>query len=305
MVTKMNKLMFSGYIFVALSSLGFSVKSVLAKLAYTYGTDAETLVVMRILLSIPFFLIALAVIEGKEGFKIEKNDLPHYLSMGLLGVGLPILFAFYSIELIDASLAALVVYAYPAITIILLQVFCGEKAGIGKYFSIAVTFVGLVFVLKAWNTTASGIDLKGVGYGLLAAFFYSVYNILNERKIKKISPIKVVTMCMISAAIIFGLSIGIRPYPESIEVWLIALTLAFASTFVPFVCYGYSIKHIGASKTALVSSIGPIFTVIWAYIILGETLDGLQFFGMALIICGIGALKSKVKEKTAEDLPLR
>lgn len=295
----------SGYIFAILASLGFSIKSVLVKLAYSYGTDAETLMLMRVFLSLPFFLTALYFIEGKEGFSINKTDTPYFAFMGIVGIGLPILFAFLSIELIDASISALVVYAYPAVTIVLLSIFMNEKATIRKIASIFITFLGLIFVLKAWNIQESGINVTGIIYGLLAALFYSVYNLLGQKKIGSVAPIKVVTFCMIFVALFFGVAIGLRPYPPSIEIWLIALALAFASTFIPFVCYGYSIKYLGAGKTAILSSMGPVFTVIWAYFILGETLDITQIFGMSLIIVGIGALKTKTPKKIAEDLPLR
>ncbi len=309
----MKKLLLSGYIFAILASLGFSIKSVLVKLAYSYGTDAQTLMIMRVFLSLPFFLTALYFIEGKSGFTVDKKELPYFAFMGVIGIGLPILFAFLSIELIDASISALVVYAYPAITIILLAFFMGEKVTTRKVISIIITFLGLVFVLKVWALENGSINTTGVIYGLLAALFYSFYNLLGQNKIKSVAPIKVVTFCMVFVAIFFGIIIGVRDYPTEIEIWLIALTLAFASTFIPFVCYGYSIKYLGAGKTAILSSIGPVFTVIWAYFVLGETLDLPQVFGMTLIVVGIAALKTKTSKGAAagrpsdisEELPLR
>lgn len=306
----MKKLLLSGYIFALLASLGFSVKSVLVKLAYTFGTDAETLMLMRVFLSLPFFITALYLIEGRDGFKINRKDAPYFAFMGIIGIGLPILFAFYSIELIDASISALVVYAYPAMTIILLSIFMGESITKRKVISIVITFFGLALVLKIWTTGSGDINSTGVIYGLLAALFYSFYNLLGQNKIKSIAPIKVVTFCMIFVALFFGLVIGLREYPSDVEIWLLALALAFLSTFIPFVCYGYSIKYLGAGKTAMLSSMGPVFTVIWAYFILGETLDSIQILGMAFIVTGIGALKTKgkkaPKENTiTEELPLR
>ena len=79
----MRKFLLSGYIFAILASLGFSIKSVLVKLAYTYGTDAETLMLMRVFLSIPFFVTALYFIEGKDGFKLNKKDAPYFAFMGI------------------------------------------------------------------------------------------------------------------------------------------------------------------------------------------------------------------------------
>ena len=58
----------------------------------------------------------------------------------------------------------------------------------------------------------------------------------------------------------------------------------------------YAIKNIGASSTAITSSIGPIWVLVLAYFILGESFSLLQFLGTLIVIAGV-LLISRLKNK--------
>ena len=45
-----------GLLYAGLAAIGFSGKAILVKLAYRYGTDAETLLALRMAFSLPFFI---------------------------------------------------------------------------------------------------------------------------------------------------------------------------------------------------------------------------------------------------------
>jgi len=55
------------------------------------------------------------------------------------------------------------------------------------------------------------------------------------------------------------------------------------------------IKRIGASRAAIVSSIGPVSTAILAYIFLGEQMDFLQVIGMILVMAGVLVISARQK----------
>ncbi|MDH5716925.1 MAG: DMT family transporter [Spirochaetia bacterium] len=289
----MKKLLSSGYFLISIAAIGISFKSILVKTAYTYSVDPITLAVMRVVISLPFFIIALFIIEGKAAFTFQKKEIINFSLMGTFGLALPIIFSFYSLKYIDASVSSLLVYTYPAITVLMMTFFEKEKLTSSKIISIILTFCGLLFVIKIHESNLTGIDKRGIWFAFLAAFFYAVYNVLAEKNVKKVSPIKVITYCMIFVSILFVIFFGYRTYPSNWQVWLIAFLLGFICGFIPFVAYLYGVKIIGASKSTIVSSLGPAFTVTWAYIFLNERLDIFQILGMVLIITGILAIKLK------------
>jgi drug/metabolite transporter (DMT)-like permease len=47
------------------------------------------------------------------------------------------------------------------------------------------------------------------------------------------------------------------------------------------------LKRIGSNNVAIISSIGPVSTIIQAHLILGETILISQLFGTILVIAGV------------------
>ncbi len=287
----MRRLTGSGYFFVIIAALGFSFKSILAKFAYGYEVDAMTLMLMRVMISVPVILITLFWMEGRGAFKVTAKEVLLLAFMGIVGLGFAMLFSFYSLELIDASLSTLVVYTYPALTVVMLMTFFGEKAGAAKFISLAITSVGLIMVVRADRFDFFTLNIMGVVFAFIAALCFALYNVLSEKVLKGLSPIRVTSYCMVFLAGFFGLLFQSGPYPRTLTVWGIAGLLAIFSGFLPFILFLYGIKRLGAARTSIIGSIGPVFTVLWAYMLLGERLDTVQISGMATVILGVMALK--------------
>ena len=302
----MKKIATSGYFLVILSALGFSFKSVLVKTAYEHGVDSMTLMLMRMFVALPFFFAALLIVERENAFKIRSEDLLLFSFMGIAGIGCAMFFSFYSLELIDASLATLVAFTYPAMTLLMLICFFKERATLSKVLSGLVTFSGLILVIRLDKVDFLAMNGKGIMLGLISAFSYAVYNVLSEKIMKNISPIKVISYSMFFMVAFFGLFFGNRVYPTDIEVWSIASVLGIFTGFLPFFFYIYGMKKIGAAKAVIFSSISPIFTVLLAYLFLNEQLDGIQLLGMGVMIGGVILLKLrnplKIMTGTEEEI---
>ncbi|MFQ5330150.1 MAG: DMT family transporter [Thermodesulfobacteriota bacterium] len=287
----MKRLAKSGYFLVMVAALGFSFKSILVKAAYGYGVEPMTLMLMRIFIAFPPYIITLLLIEGRGAFAVSVRELCLYAFMGIGGIGCAMLFSFYSLELIDASLATLVVFTYPAMTVLLLLLFSGERATTTKIVSLVVTFMGLIMVVRVDRVDFLDINGKGILLGLVSAFAFALYNAISARAVKSVSPVRLISYCMFFFVAFFGLLFGNRPYPDAPEVWGLAALLGLFTGYIPFLCFLYGIRRIGAGRAVIVGSLGPLFTVIWAFLLLGERLDTIQMGGMVVAIVGVMALR--------------
>ncbi len=283
----------AGYILAFLSAFGFSFKSILVKVAYGYGVDPLTIMLMRMFMALPFFIIALILMEGRHALTIRIKEVYIFAIMGIVGIGIAMLFSFYSIQHIGASLATLVVFTYPAITVMMLFLLFGEEMAPLRVLSLCVTFLGLAMVVGIDDVGRLMTNINGVVFALVSAFSYAIYNVMSQRVVRDIPPIRVVSWCMIFLVGFFVFLFGDRTYPEDYTVWGIAFLLGFFSGFLPFVFFIYAVREIGAGRAVIVSSTGPVFTVLWAYIFLGENLETVQITGMVLIITGVALLKAR------------
>lgn len=282
----MKRFAASGYFLIIMSAFGFSFKGILAKLAYSYGVDAMTLMLMRMTL-------ALAVIDGKDALKVSARELSLYTFMGIAGIGLAMLFSLYALELIDATIATIVVFTYPAMTVMMLALFTGRRLTRQRLAPIAVTFAGLLLAVGMDKAALASINLKGAALGLASAFCYAAYNAMSERALKGRSAIRLITYCIVFQVAFFGGLFGWREYPRAADVWAIAALQGILCGFMPFAFFTYEVKKIGVGKAVVIGSLGPVFTAVWAYFFLNERLMILQVFGMFMVVTGIVMLKLK------------
>ena len=289
----MKRLAASGYFLIIMAAIGFSLKAVLVKEAYSYGVEPITLMLMRVGIAVPFHLAALLILDGKGAFKVSFRELVFFAVMGIVGIGCAMLFSFYSIELIDASLSTLVVFTYPAMTVILLILFFGERATAPKIVSLGLTFLGLALMVRVDKIDFLTANGQGILFALIAALAFAFYNSLSEKAVRSVSPVRLSAYCVFFFAVFFGVLFGDRSYPAAVEVWGLAALLGIFSGFLPFLCLLYGIKRIGAGKAVIIGSLGPVFTVIWAYLLLGERLDFVQIEGMVVAIFGVIVLRLK------------
>lgn len=82
------------------------------------------------------------------------------------------------------------------------------------------------------------------------------------------------------------------------QVYMIALSVAIFSTVLPSFMMSHVIERIGASSTSIISSIGPIWVLVLAYFVLGESFNTTQIAGTLIVILGITLITKK--KKTSE-----
>ncbi|MGB0848372.1 MAG: EamA family transporter, partial [Thiolinea sp.] len=73
--------------------------------------------------------------------------------------------------------------------------------------------------------------------------------------------------------------------------WFYAFLLAIFCTLLPSFIVSEAIARLGAGKTSIVGTIGPVFTIIMAVLILGEPFGWFHLGGMLLVIAGVALLK--------------
>ena len=56
---------------------------------------------------------------------------------------------------------------------------------------------------------------------------------------------------------------------------------------MPTFLLSQGIKRIGSGTASIIGTIGPVSTILLAWIFLGETLNLLQFLGTAFVIAGV------------------
>jgi len=72
-------------------------------------------------------------------------------------------------------------------------------------------------------------------------------------------------------------------------------------TVVPFLLLAEGIRRIGASREALITTIGPPVTLVLAFFLLGESMTWIQLAGSALVILGVLVLERPQSKRVRQS----
>lgn len=161
-----------------------------------------------------------------------------------------------------------------------------------------VTLVGLaLFSLK------SGIDLEiGMLYCLLTAVLYAVHIVTNNYFAHKYDTLQL-GIYQLGFTAVFGLIAMLMwepvSYPTSTKGWTSLLLLAIICTAFGLVIQSLAQDATSAETTGFIFALEPIFAAVFAFIFLGEVLQGQEWIGALLIFTGVLVANYTPKKHTS------
>ena len=274
----------AGVFLVFISALGFSVYPILGKFVFAGGAGLVTVLFVRFFLAALFFW---ALTLWREGFP-RLGGKTWLILWGMGGVGYSSMAGLFlsSVRYIPASLASLLLYAYPILVTFLTLLTRQEKFSVYKLLSLILSTLGLVLVL---GVALQGINYFGVVLALAAALVYAIYIVLGNHVLQQASSLVTTSIVSTSAALTYalaGLTLGGFTWTLSLKTWLEIGGIALFTAMIAMLAFFLGMKRIGASSSSIISTFEPVMTVILAVVLLGEQLSGLQVLGGLLVVFG-------------------
>ncbi|WXR61306.1 DMT family transporter [Peptostreptococcaceae bacterium AGR-M142] len=251
--------------------------------------------------SLTFFRFFFAVILmipilkiKNENFKIDKNDFFTFLKLGIIGmVGYHILF-FMALKFTSSGNSSLIAATNPIITTILAYIFLKEKISIKNTISICISFFGVLIIITNGdiNFITNMHFNKGDIIMVFAVFCWASYSIISKNILKKYSPLKVTFYAFLFCTL-FLIPFVIYENPmsyipnTSLKGWLAVLYMSIFASLIGYLIQQISIKNIGPSKTNLYINLVPMFSMIFAYFILGEPITKIKLIAGLFIVTGV------------------
>jgi drug/metabolite transporter (DMT)-like permease len=288
-----------GVLLAVLGVVLFSAKAIMVKLAYEYDVDSVTLLLFRMLFSLPVYLVIAFLVRPKNTNEIYKTDYLWLFFFGFIGYYLASYFDFLGLKYIKAGLERIVLFIYPTLVVIISRLFLKTKISKTQVIAIVITYIGVLIAFSGELDVSSNHLFKGVILIFFSALTYAMYLVGSGWLIPKFGVVCFTSYAMIVSTICvlihysFVQNFGLFHYPK--EVYYLGLGMAILSTVIPSFLVSKSIKIIGSSNFSIIGSIGPISTIILANIFLEETLSIYQVIGTVVVIGGV-FLVSKSKK---------
>jgi drug/metabolite transporter (DMT)-like permease len=278
----------SGLMLAAVGAIGFSGKAIIAKLAYRHGVDAITVVMLRMLLALPMFML-LAWWSGRGKPALTGRDWWVVLGLGFCGYYLASTLDFAGLQYISASFERLILYLNPTLVLLLGVVWFKQRVTSRQLIAMAVSYCGVVLVFGHELKAVGEHAVLGASLVFASAVSYAVYLAFSGNEVKRLGAMRLTGWATAVACVLCILQfIVLRPMP--LPVWGLSLLNAVVCTFAPVLMVMMAIERVGATLTAQTGMIGPLSTILLGVLFLGEALNAWIAAGTVLVLLGVWLL---------------
>ena len=288
-----------GPVIILLAATGFSAKAILVKLAYVYRVDAVTLLTLRMLLSLPFFM-AMAWWSSRDAQQ-EPLTRREWLMVGLMGLAgyyLASLLDFLGLQYISAGLERLTLFLYPTFVVLISAAFFHRPIGRRDLYALLLSYAGIALVF--WHDmklSQGGSVVLGLLLVLGSALSYAVYLIGSGTLVHKLGALRYTAYAsLVSCAAVllqFALTRDLGQLAQPGQVYAYGVAMAIFSTVLPVWLMSEGIRRVGSSRASMMGTIGPILTIGMGYVFLDEPITVVQMVGALLVLAGVAVISLK------------
>jgi len=228
------------------------------------------------------FCLGIYIWYKKINLKVNsKKDLRTILISGFF-MGAHWVTYFYALKLSGVSIGMLAMFTYPIITVFLEPLFFKTKLNLKHVFLGGLVLIGIYF-LTPELTIENNVTL-GVLSGVISAVFYSIRNILMKKKTASYHGSMLMFYQMIVIAILLVPVLFIFEVSPSTNDWLGLIALALFTTAIGHTLFVLSMKHFSIGTISIISSVQPIYGILFGMLFLGEIPASKTIIGGILIL---------------------
>lgn len=246
---------------------------------------------VAVILLIPTMLIFKVPITGQA----SGYDTLILLISGVLGIALADTLFFRSLNILGASLSAVVDCLYSPFTVFFAFIFIGERIKLWDYIG-AAFIVGAVLmtseIAKATELSRKDI-IRGIVYGAVSMVLMAFGIVLAKPIIDKTPVLWSSTVRLLGGSAALMLITFLRPSPSKIwsvfkpaEHWKVSIPATVMGAYLSMIVWIAGMKFTKVSIAAVLNQMSTIFIVILAFFLLKESLTLKKIAAVALAVGG-------------------
>jgi drug/metabolite transporter (DMT)-like permease len=221
---------------------------------------------------------------------------------------------YIAIGQITTGAAIALFFIYPIISGLLSWLLFRDRPSLFRSGAIGALFCGELLVLGGASSTSTGNVVLGSSAAIFAGIAFSAYVILTRLCANKVHPVSL-TLINFTTMLLLSCICLLIPLPSDwslnidmtkiLEIILTAFILGVL-TLCSYVLNNIGISKLGASRSAIIGASVPILTVIFAGLIIQDSLEIVQILGVLLVTFSAAAfsfesLRNQVKSSSSTN----
>jgi len=322
-----KKNIFKGVLFVGIGASIYGMLATFVKLAYQDGYTTSEVTTSQFILGLAGLLILnlIQTVTSKKSLSTPSSKEVRNLMLAGTSLGCTSLFYYIAVQYINVSVAIVLLMQSVWFSVVVESFMTKKLPNTRKIISVIIVLLGTVLATNLINSKIE-LDWKGVFWGLMAAASYTL-TMFTSNTLATHLPVfrKSFIMLCGGSVIIFtflffaqigplhidGLKLVYLNFTENTEhirafdysiLWKYGLVLSLFGTIIPPILFNIGFPNAGLGLGSIVSSLELPVSVTMAFVLLGEEVVLIQWFGIALILFAIVLmnLPSQKEYKVAE-----
>lgn len=277
------------YFALVLSMIFWSFSFVWFKIA---NTDYEPVAIVFIRLCIAIvFLTGFLWVTGRFT-PVRKGDRKYFLLLAVFEPFFYFLGESFGLTYVSSTVGSVIISTIPVFAVIFAWVIYRERLKLINYLGVIISFAGvLIFITNSTGNIT--MNPRGLALMFLAVVSAVGYNMVLHKLAYDYDPVTIVNIQNIIGAILFLPLFVFMDLQDLLATGIVAksfgsiILLAIFASCGAFVLFAYSVRHLGIARANIFSNLIPVFTAIFAFLIVGDRLTARNGVGMAVVIAGL------------------
>ena len=289
-----------GYLMVAVAACLFAVNGTVSKVVLGSGLSSLELTQIRST-GAAAGLLAFLLVFARRRLRVGRRELLFLVVYGVTGVAFVQWLYFVALDHLPVGVALLIQFTGPLWVALFARFVYHDAIRRRVWVALALCLLGLTLVVELWTGVA--FSTIGITAALGASFALAAYILMAERERKHRDPVSLSFYGFLFAALFWALVQPLWQFPwhvlddtvslqgnlsdHSAPVWLLVGFIIVVGTMITFSLLTGALRHIPATRAAIVSTLEPVLATVIAWAWLGESFGPSQLIGGAIVIAGI------------------
>jgi len=256
---------------------------------------------MRFVLAAATLAVLTRMIDGRLRLP-PRDQLVSLLLLGFTGVFCYNICFFNGLRYIEAGRASLIIALNPMAITVGAVFFFGERLSLLQCVGLLISLFGAFLVISNGNPAI--LVSGGFGWGEIAilgcVISWAAYSLIGRNVLKSMSPLSAVFYSALFGALMLFPATLVGEAPLEIHTyttadWISLLFLGILGTAAGFSLYYQAIRVIGSARSSVFINLVPLFSIVLAWIFLGETINFSVLGGGIILMSGVYLTNKKAK----------
>jgi drug/metabolite transporter (DMT)-like permease len=235
--------------------------------------------------------MAAIVLRLEGSLRVARRDAPRVVLAGATGIFLNQLTFNYALDYTAAANVALILGAAPAFTAAFAVALGHERVRPVHWLALGVSLAGVALVVQG-GSGLEGFSLKGDVLAICAALTWAAYSVMLRPLFGRYSAMRLSTLMILVGAVLMAPFAAVQLASQNFaDIGALRWGALGYSTVFPLVVtnvlYFAALRRVGAARATLFMYLQPFLGALFAALLLGEAIGGIQIVGGVFIVGGV------------------